>query len=146
MAQPLNTAYGQFMGQDDKEFYNELWEQGNDFDRPGAEGMCDIAQIYYDYYFNDERRWDNPEGWDPEDPYWHGPDCPTGICPTIQKETILSSDYYSAEDWEEYEMDQEYEALEQEYSIGDNWRYIVQALADREGRRQSGIAWREENT
>ena len=43
-------------------------------------------------------------------------------------------------------MEQEYSALSQEYSIGDNWRYIVQALADREADREAGIAWREANT
>ena len=144
MAQPLNTAYGQFMRQDDNEFY-DLCEEGNDFDRPGAEGMCDIAQIYYDYYFNDKRRWDNPEGWDPEDPYWHGPDYySTGICPTIQKETpMLASDYYSVEDWEEYEIDQEHEEqYQRQHNIGNSWTYFADALLY----KIEGEEWRDANT
>ena len=66
---------------------------GNDYDRPGAEGMNDLAEIYFDYYFNDERRYDNPEGWDSDDEYWH----PLG-----------QFEHYDEQDWDEYEIESEY--------------------------------------
>tara|TARA_B100001094_G_scaffold250712_1_gene248322 strand:+ start:92 stop:469 length:378 start_codon:yes stop_codon:yes gene_type:complete len=121
MAQSLNTAYGHFKGQTVEEFEEDSVYFGCDVDRPGAEGMCDMAEIYYDYYFNEERRWDNPEGWDLTDPYWHGPGANSSeFCPTIPEERgMLPSDYWSPEDWEEWEAEQEFLAWKEE---GGNWR------------------------
>lgn len=129
--------------QNDEEFYNELWEQGNDCDRVGAEAIYDQSHIYYDYYFNDSRRYDNPEGWNPNDPYFLGPEnYPDGFCPTIPEET-LASDYYDETDYEEYQMQQEYlEYISAEDRISDNWRYISERLLS----KIEGEAWRDANT
>jgi hypothetical protein len=106
MAQPLNsTAYGHFKFNPEEEDFVY-----SDVDRPGDEGRFDMAEIYYDYYLNDQRRYDNPEGWDSADEYWYGPNnYPTGIRPTIyQEQPITATDYYSVEDWEDWEMEEEY--------------------------------------
>jgi hypothetical protein len=126
MAQPLSSAYGHFMVQNDAEFLNQLSEQGNDCDRPGAEGVYDLSQIYYDYYFNDERRWDNEEGWEPDDDYFN----PSLLGPT---------EHYDDQDQEEWEIQQEYEA---QYHIGDAWTYLADVLIN----KIKGEEWRDANT
>ena len=134
-----------FIGQNDEEFYNELWEQGNDCDRVGAEAVYDLPHIYYDYFLNDDRRYDAPENWDLEnDPYFLGPDnLPTGFCPTIPEEPpMLASDYYDETDYEEWQMEQEYELISAEDRLSNNWRYI----SDRYLSKIEGVAWRDANT
>tara|TARA_B100001115_G_C15522105_1_gene247625 strand:- start:119 stop:478 length:360 start_codon:yes stop_codon:yes gene_type:complete len=119
MEQPLNTAFGHFIDQDDAEFYD-------DFDRPGAEGVYDLPQIYYDCYFNDERRWDNEEYWDPDDEYFN----PSLLGPT---------EHYDDQDREEWEIQQEYEA---QYDIRDVWSYLADVLIN----KIRGEEWRDANT
>tara|TARA_B100001094_G_scaffold317491_1_gene359960 strand:+ start:523 stop:954 length:432 start_codon:yes stop_codon:yes gene_type:complete len=130
-----------FKGQTTEEFEDDWGYSFNDCDRPGDEGRLDYGEIYFDYYLNDERRWDNPSGWDPEDPYWHGPDYyPSGFCPTIPQESpMLTSDYYDDQDQEEWEIQQEYDA---QYDIGDVWTYLADALIN----KIEGEAWRDANT
>ena len=137
MAQSLNSvAFGRFIGQDDKKFQNELWDMGNDVDRPMAEAVYDLPQVYFDYYFNDERRYDNEEGWNSEDDYFN-PDM------------LDEFEHYDDQDIEEWEIQQEYEA--NHYSpamspamsprIGrayDNWEYFIGRL--------EGQLWRDLNT
>tara|TARA_B100000902_G_C27105243_1_gene810806 strand:- start:366 stop:749 length:384 start_codon:yes stop_codon:yes gene_type:complete len=110
----------------DEEFEDDYQYFGCDFDRPGAEGMCDLAEIYYDYYFNDERRWDNEENWDENDDYFN----PSLLGPT---------EHYDDQDQEEWEIQQEYEA---QYDIGDVWTYLADVLID----KIQGEEWRDRNT
>lgn len=135
MTHLLNSfAFGQFIaGEDDKKFYNQLWEQGNDMDRPGAEGVYDLPHIYYDYYFNDERRWDNEGGWNSDDSYFN-PDM------------FGKYEQYDDLDIEEWEIQQEYEA-NYDYSpavspkvvrASNNWEYFAERL--------KGLLWRDLNT
>jgi hypothetical protein len=128
MAQSLNsTAYGHFNFNPEEEH----WEDYSNVDRPGDEGRFDMAEIYYDYYLNDQRRWDNPEGWNPEDEYWYEPDYyPTGFRPTIHQVSDESDiDYYSVEDWEDWEMDQEYHCSRAvspcSTRASDAWEYLA---------------------
>ena len=94
-----HRPYGVVGIEDELEFDSDYY--GNDYDRPGAEGMNDLAEIYFDYYFNDERRYDNPEGWDSDDEYWH----PLG-----------QFEHYDEQDWDEYEIESEYNrVLAEEY-------------------------------
>ena len=114
-----------FKAQDD-EFQDDYIYFGSDCDRPGAEGVYDLPQIYYDYYFNDERRWDNEENWDPDDDYFN----PSLLGP---------AEHYDDQDQEEWEIQQEYEA---QYDIGDVWTYLADVLID----KIQGEEWRDANT
>ena len=89
-----NTHTSHVGCEDEFEFDSDYY--GCDYDRPGAEGMNDLAEIYFDYYFNDERRYDNPEGWDSDDEYWH------------PLEQLGQFEHYDDQDWDEYEIDREY--------------------------------------
>ena len=130
MTQSLNsTASGYFNFK-----FNPEDNLYSDVDRPGDEGIFDLAEIYYDYFLNDKRRWDNEEEWDCHDPYWHGPYYyPAGFRPTIhQEQPDYATDYYSADDWEDLEMEQE---MEQEYYRSrtgtDNWEYLATKVLEK---------------